>query len=117
MLNFGNRNDNSRGVMQMIEEFEKYLLNKERKSANTTKTYSRCIQEFINWHSNSANKEFFKLDREIIDSYKNYLISVKKKKIQTISVGICALAMFNRFFYYKNAPKNYIQSEKSKKAQ
>lgn len=117
MLNFGDTNDNSRRGMQVIEEFKKYLLYKERKSPNTTKTYSRCIQEFINWYSNGANKEPLKLDREIIDSYKNYLISVKRKKTQTISVGICALAMFNRFFYYKNASKNYIQSKKSKNVQ
>jgi site-specific recombinase XerD len=99
----------------VIEEFKKYLLYKERKSSSTIDTYSRCIQEFINWYYSSKNKEFLQLDRETIDSYKNYLIFVKKKKTQTVSVGLCALSMFNRFFCHKNAPKNYILSKEYKK--
>ena len=99
----------------MIEEFKRYLLHKERKSPSTIDTYSRCIQEFINWYHSTKNKEFLQLDKETIDSYKNYLILEKKKKTQTISVGLCALSMFNRFFYHKNPPKNYILNKKYKK--
>lgn len=96
----------------MIEEFEKYLLYKEHKSSSTIKTYSRCIEQFINWYYSSKNKEILKLDRETINGYKNYLTLVEKKKAQTISVRLCALAMFNKFFCNKRAPKNYILRKK-----
>lgn len=100
----------------MIAEFKKYMLYKEHKSSNTIETYSRCIEEFINWYNSSKNKEILKLDKKTIDSYKHYLIFVKKKKTQTISVRICALAMLNRFFCHKNAPKNYILNKKYRNA-
>lgn len=96
----------------MIEEFKRYLLYKELKSYSTIKTYSRCIEQFISWYSFSKDKENLKLNRETINSYKNYLIFVEKRKAQTISVSLCALVVFNRFFYNKNAPKNYIVRKK-----
>jgi len=96
----------------MIEEFKKYLLYKEHKSSSTIKTYSRCIEQFISWYYSSKNKDMLKLDRKTINGYKDYLIFVEKKKAQTISVRLCALAMFNKFFYNKSAPKNYISRKK-----
>ncbi|KZL90932.1 phage integrase N-terminal SAM-like domain-containing protein [Clostridium magnum] len=96
----------------MIEEFKKYLLYKEHKSSSTIKTYSRCIEQFIDWYHSSKNKDIFKLDRETINGYKEYLMLVEKMNAQTISVRLCALAMFNKFFYNKNAPKNYILRKK-----
>ncbi|MBV7272595.1 phage integrase N-terminal SAM-like domain-containing protein [Clostridium sp. PL3] len=96
----------------MIEEFEKYLLYKEHKSYSTIKIYSRCIEQFISWYSVSKNKENLRMDSETINSYKNYLIFVEKRKAQTISVRLCALAVFNRFFSNKNAPKNYLLRKK-----
>lgn len=100
----------------MIEEFEKYLLCKERKSLSTIKTYSRCIEQFINWYYNSKKKEISKLDRETSKEYKDYLVFVEKKKAQTVNVKLCALAMLSRFLYYKNPPKNYIVRKKYKGA-
>ena len=64
----------------MLEKFKNYLLYKEHKSSSTIKTYLRCIQEFINWYYSSTNKKLLKLDKEIIDDYKDYLISIKKEK-------------------------------------
>lgn len=98
----------------MIEEFEKYLLYKERKSLSTIKTYSRCIEQFINWYYSSRNKDILELDRKTSKEYKDYLVNIEKKKEQTINVRLCALAMFSRFFYYKNAPRNYIIRKKYK---
>lgn len=95
----------------MIEEFEKYL-RKERKSDNTIKTYSKCIEQFFIWYFRSENKETFKLDRETINGYRDYLILVEKRNAQTINVRLCALNLFNRFFCKKNAPKNYILKNK-----
>ncbi|NMM61935.1 site-specific integrase [Clostridium sp. P21] len=98
----------------MLEKFENYLLYKEHKSSSTIKTYSRCIQKFINWYYNSIDEKILKLDMKVINNYKDYLIFIKKRKQTTINVELCALIKFNSFFYYKNAPKNYIQSKKSK---
>lgn len=98
----------------MIEEFEKYLLYKEHKSLSTIKTYSRCIEQFINWYYSIKNEDISELDRETSKEYKDYLVSVEKKKVQTVNVRLCALAMFSRFFYYKNPPKNYILRKKYK---
>jgi Site-specific recombinase XerD len=98
----------------MIEEFEKYLLYKEHKSLSTIKTYSRCIEEFINWYYSSKNEDISKLNIETSREYKDYLVLVEKKKAQTINVRLCALAMLSRFFYYKNPPKNYIVRKKYK---
>jgi site-specific recombinase XerD len=94
----------------LIDEFKKYLLYREYKSFSTIKTYSKCIDEFIKWYYSSKNKEILTLDREVINSYKNYLISVKRKKTQTVNVILCALSIFNRFIRHKNGPKNYIQT-------
>lgn len=98
----------------MIEEFEKYLLYKEHKRLSTVKTYSRCIEQFINWYYSSKNEDISKLDRETSKEYKDYLVIVEKKKEQTVNVRLCALAMFGRFFYYKNSPRNYIVRKKYK---
>jgi len=105
---------NRKGDMYMIEDFKKYLLYKEHKSSNTIKTYSRSIEQFINWYCSNKNKDILKLDKETINGYKNYLISVEKKNSQTISVRLCALAMFNKFFYNKNRPNNYLVRSKYK---
>ncbi|KZL90878.1 phage integrase N-terminal SAM-like domain-containing protein [Clostridium magnum] len=99
----------------MIEEFEKYLLYKERKSLSTIKTYSRCIEQFINWYYSSKNENIYQLDKETSKEYKDYLLLVEKKNTQTINVKLCALAMLSRFFYYKNPPKNYIVRKKYKR--
>ncbi|NMM65368.1 site-specific integrase [Clostridium sp. P21] len=98
----------------MIEEFEKYLLYKEHKSLSTIKTYSTCVKQFINWYCNNKNKDISKLDRETSKEYKDYLVLVEKKNVQTINVRLCALAMLSRFLYYKNPPKNYIVRKKYK---
>lgn len=98
----------------MIEEFEKYLLYKEHKSFNTIKTYSRSIRQFMNWYYNTKNKDISGLDRKTINRYKDYLILVEKKEMQTINVELCALVMLSKFFYYKNPPKNYIVRKKCK---
>ncbi|AKA69171.1 phage integrase N-terminal SAM-like domain-containing protein [Clostridium scatologenes] len=98
----------------MLEKFENYLLYKEHKSSSTIKTYSRCIQKFIDWYYISSGKKLLKLDMETINNYKNYLIFIKKRKQTSIKVELCALTKFNSFFCYKNAPKNYIPSKKHK---
>ena len=98
----------------MIEEFEKYLLYKERKSLSTIKTYSRCIEQFINWYYSSKNENICQLDRETSKEYKDYLLLVEKKNTQTINVKLSALSMLSRFFYYKNPSKNYIVRKKYK---
>lgn len=98
----------------MLEKFKNYLLYKEHKSSSTIKTYSRYIQKFINWYYSTTNKKLLKLDSETLDSYKEYLISIKNRKETTINVELCALVKFNSFFCYKNEPKNYIPSKKHK---
>lgn len=99
----------------MIEEFEKYLLYKEHKSLSTVKTYSRCVEQFINWYYSCKNEEISKLDRETSKEYKDYLVLVEKETAQTINVKLCALAMLSRFFYHKNPPRNYIVRKKYNK--
>lgn len=96
----------------MIEEFEKYLMHKEHKSLSTIKIYSGCVEQFVNWYYRSKSKEILKLDKETIKKYKDYLVLIEKKKAQTINVKLCALAMFSRFLYYKNSPRNYILRKK-----
>lgn len=99
----------------MLEEFERYLLRKEHKSSSTVKTYSKCIEQFINWYNNSINNDIYNLDKELINMYKDYLSIVEKKKDQTINVTLCALSMLKRYMNYKNPPKNYIVRKKYKK--
>lgn len=92
----------------MIEEFKRYLLYKKHVSPRTISMYSSHVNEFMKWYNINESKEFIRLDKKIIDSYKNYLILIKNNKIQTVNGKICALSMLHKFLYYKNLSKNYI---------
>lgn len=81
-------------LKELVEHYEGFLKECERKSVETRGTYQRALREFINWFPVDKRFQFRVRD---VERYKRHLID--RKKLQNVSVATYMTAL-RRFCQY-----------------
>jgi len=81
-------------LKELVEHYEGFLRDCERKSTETRGTYQRALREFLSWFA--VDKRFLFRPRDV-ERYKRYL--VERKRLQPVSIATYLTAV-RRFCQY-----------------
>lgn len=95
----------------MIDILVGYL-EKEGKSENTIKSYTRHVEGYLKWFDESKGTVFTKLHRENVKDYISFLRTVKKDNPRTINAKISGLIKFNEFLVDSSIQTDIVVSKK-----
>lgn len=85
-----------------MQEFKDYL-QEQNKSINTIENYTRNIENFRRWYTETTGEEMKKIYRPNVLDYKSYLRNIKKTKkgqplkAETINANLSAIMQYNKF--------------------
>ncbi|AOY77151.1 tyrosine-type recombinase/integrase [Clostridium formicaceticum] len=95
----------------MIEIFKNWL-EKEAKSINTIKNYTRHVQNYLKWFCESFDTPFTKLYRENVLDYMSYMSNIKNLKAESINAKLAALSKYNEFLVEQKVQTDLVISKK-----
>lgn len=85
-----------------MQKFKNYL-QEQNKSINTIENYTRNMENFKRWYTETTGEEMKKLYRPNVLDYKSYLRNIKKTKkgqslkAETINANLSAIMKYNEF--------------------
>lgn len=95
----------------MLQEFIEYL-KKDDKSINTIKSYTKHVEDYIEWFRGSYGTDLAKLYRENFLDYISYLLNIKKLNAKSINAKIAALIKLNEYLVESGLQDTMVASKK-----